>query len=108
MFQLLNSNNDIAKMVRIHCDNLRLTPRDSAQLGLKTELSMKSDYGNKLESILIDLSLQTGKNIMNIIPVSGCVCKFFETFAGHQSWLDQIEININDALEKQKRNKKVG
>ena len=103
MFQSLNNNNDIAKMVQIHCDNLRLTPRESAQLGLKTELSMKSDYGTKLELILIDMSLQVNKNVMNIISVADTVCEFFESFAGTQSWLDQIAINIKDALNKQQK-----
>lgn len=106
MFQLLNNNNAILKMVRIHCDNLRLTPRDSAQLGLKTELSMKSDYGTKLESILIDISIQTNKNIMNIESVYDVVCEFFEPFSGTQTWLSQIETNIKYALKKQKQNKK--
>lgn len=108
MFLSLNNSNDIAKMIRIHCENLRLTPRESAQLGLKTELSMKSDYGSKLESILIDISLQIDKNVMNIISVADVVCEFFESFSGTQSWLDQIDTNINDALKKQKQLNKVG
>ena len=103
MFQSLNNNNAIAKVVRIHCENLRLTPRESAQLGLKTELSMKSDYGTKLELILIDMSLQVGKNIMNIISVADTVCEFFESFSGTRSWLDQIDTNIKDALNKQQK-----
>jgi hypothetical protein len=109
VFQSLNNNNAILKMIQIHCENLRLTPRNSAQLGLKSELDMKSDYGTKLECILIDMSLQIGKNVMNIISVADSVCEFFESFSGTQSWLDQIDININDALIKQNnRQNKVG
>ena len=107
MFQSLNNNNAIAKMVRIHCENLRLTPRESAQLGLKTELSMKSDYGTKLELILIDMSLQVGFNILDIDAAFCEVMDFFESFTSSDSWMDQIDINIKDALNKQnnKRNK---
>lgn len=108
MFQSLNSNNDLSKMVRIHCENLRLTPRESAQLGLKTELSMKSDYGTKLESILIDISLQVGKNVLDSHGAVMAVLEFFDSFAYSDSWLDQIELNIKDALKRQKQLNKVG
>lgn len=108
MFQSLNSNNDISKMVRIHCENLRLTPRESAQLGLKTELSMKSDYGTKLESILIDISLQVGKNVLDSHGAVMAVLEFFDSFTSSDSWVEQIELNINDALNKQKQLNKVG
>lgn len=94
-------------MVRIHCENLRLTQRESAQLGLKTELSMKSDYGSKLELILIDMSLQVGKNVLDCHGAVMAVIEFFDSFTSSDSWLDQIDINIKDALNKQS-SKKVG
>lgn len=106
MFQSLNDKNDIIKMVRIHCENLKSTPRESVQLGLKTELSMKSDYGLKLESLLINMSLQVGFSVLDIDSVFVEVIYFFDTYSSSGLWLDRIEMNIKNALKKQKQTKK--
>jgi hypothetical protein len=70
-------------------------------------LEMRSDYGNALEEFLINASCQLNKNALDHGLVFTMVLDFFDSFTSSDSWIEQIKINIKNALIKQnKQNKK--
>lgn len=92
------ATNDLVRFTRIMIDNLIQGHGKKSMVGYS--LSDKSDYGNALETFLINLSIQTEKNALDNAFIFELVQDFFDTFTASDSWLDQIDLNIKRELKR--------
>ena len=105
MFQSLNNNNAILKMVRIHCENLQLSSKQNIESSSDAflKLKYKADYGLKMTEILVNISLILKKNILAEDDFFILVLGYFDSFSNTDDWMDEAFAKCERAIDKLRR-----